>query len=372
MTLKWTTHADLRISRSPSLDRDEYLDWMTFKGGSRIPFIEIFGPLIGLKEEWEEQGASPQELDFSAFTFREPRTAGVAVNTGRMGGPSELLEETADYALYRDDIGRVMRLSKGVATIPLPETWPVRTMDDWLKIKPKYLFDASRFRENWAAKARQARKEGAVIQVSMPGGFDEPRQLMGEEALCYAYYECPELIHDMLDTMGRTVCHVLDRVTQEVPVDVLFVHEDMAGKSGSLIGPREILTFIKPYYRRVWDLVSGRGARLFDQDSDGNMNSVIPAFLECGINCMHPMEPAAGMDIVATRKKYGETLAFKGGLDKFILRKTRADIDAELERKIPLMMATRGCMLGLDHRIPNGSSLENYRYYIRKVWEYIG
>jgi len=33
--------------------------------------------------------------------------------------------------------------------------------------------------------------------------------------------------------------------------------------------------------------------------------------------------------------------------------------------------ATGGCVLGLDHRIPNGTPLENYRFYISKSWEII-
>jgi len=37
----------------------EILDFMTFKANTRLLFTEIFGPLIGLKEEWEEQGATP-------------------------------------------------------------------------------------------------------------------------------------------------------------------------------------------------------------------------------------------------------------------------------------------------------------------------
>ena len=32
------------------------------------------------------------------------------------------------------------------------------------------------------------------------------------------------------------------------------------------------------------------------------------------------------------------------------------------------MVAAVGCVLGLDHRIPNGTPLENYRFYIEKVW----
>ena len=52
MTLKWTQHSDLAIVRRPSVSRDEYLDHMTFKTNERPLFTEIFGPIIGLKEEW--------------------------------------------------------------------------------------------------------------------------------------------------------------------------------------------------------------------------------------------------------------------------------------------------------------------------------
>ncbi len=369
--LKWIKHSDLAIKLTPTMNRDEYLDWMAFRGGKHIPFTELFGPLIGLKEEWEEQGATLEELDFSAFRYRIPKTAGVAVSTGRLDCSSIIIEENDEIIRYRDDLGRTLRMDKGYATIPLPENYPVRTMDDWLKIKPKYGFSEERFGKDWAENAKRSREEGAVIRVGIPGGFDEPRQLLGEENLCYACYDQPELIHDILETIGVTAAKVFDRVSSEVQVDILGVHEDMAGKSGSLLGPNEINMFIKPYYRRVWDLLQARGARIFEQDSDGNMNGVIPAFIDAGINCMYPMEPAAGMDIVEVREQYGNKLAFYGGIDKHVLRRGKDEIDAELEYKIPPMIRTRGCMLSLDHRIPNGTPLENYRFYISKVWEII-
>ena len=160
-------------------------------------------------------------------------------------------------------------------------------------------------------------------------------------------------------------------MSARVPVDILSVHEDMAGKSGPLAGPKQIAEFIQPYYRRVWDLLAARGTRLFDQDSDGDMNAVIPAFLEAGVNCMHPMEPAANMDIVKVRQRYGTRLAFYGGIDKHVLRQSPEAITAELEYKLPPMVASGGCVLGLDHRIPNGTPLANYRFYIAKAWEII-
>jgi hypothetical protein len=33
------------------------------------------------------------------------------------------------------------------------------------------------------------------------------------------------------------------------------------------------------------------------------------------------------------------------------------------------MVKTGGCVLALDHRVPNGTPLENYRFYVQKVWE---
>jgi uroporphyrinogen-III decarboxylase len=292
------------------------------------------------------------------------------VNTGRNGGyPEQVLEETGSHKTWRDGLGRTMKLPKGKASLPMPMDFPVKNMDDWLKIKPWYEFSESRFGDGWLSAAKRHREEGKVMVASIPGGFDEPRQLLGEEALCYAYYEQPELIHDILRTIGDTAYRVLERVSAAVPVDRLDVHEDMAGRTGPLAGPDQVREFIAPYYRKVWDLLHDRGTRLFDQDSDGDMNAVIEPFLEAGVNCMHPMEPAANMDIVKIRERYGRRLAMCGGIDKHVIRRSREDIVNELEYKIPPMVGSGGCVLALDHRIPNATPLGNYVFYVEKTWE---
>ena len=363
-------HAKLAIKRTMNVRREEYLDHMTFRANERPIFDEIWGPLVGLKEEWAAQGASPAELEMSAFPYRRALMAGVRVSAGYIGGcEPALLEETDDYIIERDRYGRRVKLVKGSATIALPMDHPVANMDDWLKVKPHYEFSEERFQPGWEQAAREAREAGYVITLNIPGGFDEPRQLLGEEALCLAYHEQPEMVHDMLLTMGETAFRLVDAVTRAAPIDQLGVHEDMAGKSGPLAGPRQVTEFIRPYYRKVWDLARERGARLFSQDSDGNMDAVTAAFVDAGINVMYPMEPAAGMDMVRTRRQFGPKLAFMGGIDKHVLRRGHEAITAELEHKIPPMVRTGGCVLALDHRIPNGTPLEAYRFYVAKAWE---
>lgn len=366
------SHRALAIPRKMEVRRESYLDYMTFRRPGPVLFDEIFGPLVGLREEWGVQGATSADLDLSAFRYRRALTHHVRVNTGWMGGPPpEILQDTYDFTLGTDRYGRRVKLIKHSATLPLPLNHPVGSMDDWLRVKPHYTFSEGRFQPGWKEDALRAREAGQVVSVGIPGGFDEPRQLMGEETLCEAYYAQPEVIHDMLATMEDTAVQTLGRVCEAVPVDQLHVHEDMAGKSGPLAGPRQVTGFIAPYYRRVWDVVRAHGARLFSQDSDGDMDPVIPAFLEGGINLMYPMEPAAGMDIVKVRAQYGSRLALMGGIDKHVIRRSREEIVAELEYKIPSMVRTGGCVLGLDHRIPNGTPLANYRFYVQKAWEII-
>ena len=346
--------------------REEYLSHMTFHGSPREMFTELFGPLIGLDEEWRTQGASSDEISLKAFGWDAVKYVRAPFGFGaRTGIEPHLISDSETETVAIDSMGRLTRLSKKCATIALPFSYPVETPDDWDRIRHWYAFDENRVDVKTLKELRKQRDEGALVMLWMPGGFDEPRTLMGEENLCCAYYDEPEMIDDMLSVLGDLSVKGLEMVLEEVPVDVLCVHEDMAGVSGPMIGPNLVKRFVAPYYRRVWETAKQGGACLFSQDSDGNMEPVIDAFLEAGINCMYPAEPKAGMDIKKLRQKYGTRLAFKGGIDKFALRGTKEDVRRELEYKMCEPLTGGGTVFALDHRIPNGVPVENYRYYVK-------
>jgi hypothetical protein len=353
-------------------DRERYVAHCNFEDTGREMFCELFGPLLQLETEWRRQGASEKEIAMTAFDWDYVLKTTLPAKTGAFTGQKTvILEDTPEYTLAIDHMGRKTRLNKSAASISHPLDYPVKTMDDWLAVKHWYTFDEKRINYEALAQKKELRDKGYLTLMSTPGGFDEPRQLLGEEGLCMAYFDEPEMIHDMLDTMAETTIRVMERVCDKIPLDVLTIHEDMAGKSGPLVGPNIIEEFIAPYYKRIWGLVSSGGTRLFSQDSDGNMNAVIDSFLDCGVNIMFPFEPAAGMDMVKTREKYGTALAIKGGIDKHVLRRSREDIRRELEYKLQPSMH-RGTVFGLDHRIPNGTPLENYRYYVNTAREILG
>jgi uroporphyrinogen-III decarboxylase len=353
--------------------RNDYLDLMTFQPHPRPMLVELFGPLVGLEDEWRDQGATEAELDLTAFDFDYVERSPAGIRAGCRGMPETILEDSPVHQIKIDYLGRRVRLDKRTATLPLPETFPVTHMDDWLKLKPLYAFDDARIDWHQVDRARSEQQAGKLVTAGIPGSFDTLRELMGEENACVAYYDDPELVADIIGTIQDTSIRCLTAICQKLTIDQLSVHEDFAGRSGPIIGPNLIQQTFEPYYSTCWEIVRSAGGRIFQLDTDGNINSVIDALLACGLTSIFPMEPAAGMDVVQVRGKYGKRLAFAGGLDKHVLRATRADIRKELEYKLqPSVYQAGGCVWGLDHRIPNGTPIDHYRYYVDTAREILG
>ena len=322
---------------------EDYIRLMRFEAIERPMFVELFGPIVGLEAEWRAQGASPEELSLDAFGFDWLDAIHLPVDLGPWSGiQPHIIHEDEDEQLSIDAYGRRMRLVRHSATIPLPLDHPVATGDDWRRIRHWFRYEPGRLDRSRLEAMRRRQTAGGLIIFGLPGAFDLPRQLIGEEALCYLYYDEPELIADILETVGDLALRLLDEVSREIRVDCLHIHEDMAGKSGPLIGPDLVASMMAPYYRRLWQLAASRGARLFSQDSDGDMSCLVGAFADAGVNVMYPCEPASGMDIVALRARWGERMAFKGGLDKHVLRQGYEAIDRELDYKLQPQM-WRGC-----------------------------
>ena len=357
--------------------RTKYLDYMAGRDTSRPMFVELFGPLVGLEDEWREQGASEDEVSLEAFGFDYVRRVGVPVSTGYWPAEEErLLSEDDEYRLISDTMGRRVKLPKGKATIPLPLEYPVANEAEWLAVKDRYVFHEDRFAADWADTLRAANGQDTLVHAHIVGGYDQIRQLMGDEEACISFYTQPELIRDMLATFDALNHEILSRVVATARVDQLSVHEDFAGKSGPLVGPNLMDEFIGPYYASAWEIVSsgkdGAQAEIYQLDSDGNITPIVDSLLAGGVNSILPNEPAAGMDIVSIRETYGSRMRLVGGLDKFAPRTSREAIDRELAAKIIPALLEGGVIFGLDHRIPNGTPIDLYRYYVREARRLLG
>lgn len=74
------------------------------------------------------------------------------------------------------------------------------------------------------------------------------------------------------------------RVLKDIRVDVVRFWEDMTYKTGPLISPEMFRKFMLPRYKKITDFLRSNGVDIFHVDSDGNVEELIPLWLEVGVN----------------------------------------------------------------------------------------
>ena len=69
--------------------REEYIAHSLFQYTGKEMFCELFGPLIGLEEEWRSQGAPEEEIGLGAFGWDYVLKTQLAAKCGVMNWRKE-------------------------------------------------------------------------------------------------------------------------------------------------------------------------------------------------------------------------------------------------------------------------------------------
>jgi hypothetical protein len=241
-------------------------------------------------------------------------------------------------------------------------------MDGYRAFKAQHLYQNEAVKKErvaaWAAK--QQRGE-IVVWITFEGFFWYPRTLLGIERHLYAFYDQPELMHAINADLLAFNLRVLDQFCATCRPDFMTFAEDMSYNNGPMLSRDLFDEFIAPYYRRIVPKLKEYGI-IPVIDSDGDIEKLIPWFLEVGVDGFLPLERQAGFDIVKVRQMYPRT-RFIGGFDKMVMHKGEAAIRAEFERLLPVMKQG-GFIPSCDHQTPPGVSLEDYRLYLKLMREY--
>jgi uroporphyrinogen decarboxylase len=144
---------------------------------------------------------------------------------------------------------------------------------------------------------------------------------------------------------------MLRRICDRVVLDSAYISEDMAYKQKAMISPEMTRRFCQPSWTRWSRLLRDAGCPLIDMDSDGFVGELVPIWIESGINVCDPVEVAAGNDIVALRRRHGQAIALRQGVDKRAIAKGGRAIRDELKRIEPVL-ADGGFIPGCDHGVP--------------------
>jgi hypothetical protein len=354
--------------------RERFVRTLTGKEVDRVPFIKVFGGTNHILPAWEKEypgiGNCIDKLLGFEGTYRGWGKTDVIMHPSQLGTP-EILLETEDVIERRWADGMVEMIHKGGDYNRHTIKWPIQTMDDWQVYKKKHLDpdDPSRFPKDWNEKVKEYKTRDYPLQLTHQGVYGFARERMGDENLAYAFYDQPELVHDMMNTYTDVAIQLWEKQVAEVDFDLIECWEDMASKNGAFISPAMFREFMMPCYRKIAAFAAKHGIEIILVDSDGYIEDLTGLMLEAGVTTMYPYEVLAGNDLERLREKY-PTAGIIGGLRKEAMYEDKDAMDREIEKARRWIKKGR-FIPGPDHFVLHFAGFANYRYFMERLREVV-
>jgi uroporphyrinogen decarboxylase len=357
---------------------ERFLAAMEYQPLDRVPNWEL-GVWPQTRDRWEVE--APETLHFhwdwfpgEAALDMDPKEF-IRFNDGPVPrGEEETLEEDERTITFRDGLGRIRKALKegtrqgGRMSMDTYIDFPVHNMADWRAMKQRYEIGSGRYEPNWAVTRLtgwRQRQHPLVFgqNCSTLGFYWYARDMMGTEGLSYAFFDQPDLVHEIMEFHADYLIEAARPVLAQTSVEYVCFNEDLAMKTGPLLSPKAYRTFILPRLRRVIEFYKGHGTQYVAIDSDGNPEALVPMMMDAGVDILWPLERAADQNPVRLRQKFGKSLRLWGGVDKRVLAMGPDAIDAHLRGLAPVV-AEGGYIPAVDHTVPPDVSWRDFRHYM--------
>ncbi len=273
-----------------------------------------------------------------------------------------------------DENGAIIVQKPGVVSIPTELDHLLKDRASWeAHYKPRLQWHPDRLDGTLLRQVPEPAARERAVGLWCGSLFGKIRDWLGLVGLSYLTVDDPALLEEMIETVAE-LCYQGVKAVLETGIQLDFGHfwEDICYKSGPLVNPKFFAAKVGPHYRRITSLLNQHGIHIVSLDCDGKIDALVPIWLENGVNTMFPIEVGTwGASIKPWREKYGRELRGVGGMDKRVLARDYAAVDAEVERLRPLV-ELGGYIPCPDHRIPPDAKWENVQYYCERMRKTFG
>ena len=329
----------------------------------RIPIID--DPWAGTLRRWKREGM-PKDVDWCDY-FDIDKIGVINIDISPRY-PEVTLEETDRYAIRNSPWGVTMKHFKEEDSTPEFLDYKVTTPEAWEEAKKRMTLSDDRIPWDYLKENYDKwRAEGRWIRGVFWFGFDVTHSwMMGTENVLVAMIEEPEFIEDIFDTYLNHTIALYDRLWDAgYHFDEMFWYDDMGYKGTTFFSPNMYRELLQPYHTRAvkWAHDHGVYAQLH---SCGDIMTLLPDIVATGVDALNPLEVKAGMDVFEIKRKYGDRLTLRGGINA--VKWSDADaILAEIDEKVPVLKQNGGFIFSSDHSIPNAVSLDNMKRIVAEV-----
>lgn len=346
--------------------RERFSCFLRRQPHDRIPVYEHFWS--DTQKGWQAKGWLPEQVDFVNHFDFDIRESWALKSVADLDFVPQILEETEETYIILDGNGAKLRRHKLHDSTPEHIDFTVKERSGWEEqIRPRLVeVDDRRINfEGYRSEREKARAENRFFVWSGVNVFELMHPVCGHEHMLVGMALDPDWIVDMCTVYSDwTIRHLEVLFEREGMPDGMWFYEDMGFKGRPFMSPAMYREIIQPAHKKTVDFAHALGLPVI-MHSCGMVESLVPGMIAAGIDCLQVIEVKAGMDLLRLYRDFGDRLSFMGGIDvRELYSNDLARVEAELQAKVPPLMAGCGYALHSDHSIPVTVDYATYRYFV--------
>ena len=324
---------------------------------------------------WTQQGHLREGESLADHFGLDIRTGGWLNMVSDLEAVDEIVEEDEETKLVRNGNGALLRWWKTHDGTPEHVDFLVKDRAGWDEHCRSHLTDRETLRRRIGFEQyREAKADAASKELFFCWGgvnvFECMHPVCGHEYMLMGMALEPDWVKDMCNVYADLIVDCLGALfDEEGDPDGLFFYEDMGFKLKPFMSPAMYMDIVWPAHKKTFDFGKSRGLPIIVH-SCGYVEPLVGGLIEAGMDCLQAMEVKAGMDLVELKRKYGDRIAFMGGIDIRALESNdKAQIEAELQRNLPVAMEGGGYCLHTDHSVSSRVDYETYKFFVERGLE---
>jgi len=150
----------------------------------------------------------------------------------------------------------------------------------------------------------------------------------------------------------------------------IYFTADLGYKGRSIISPKMFRDFFKPGMKKLCDRIHQLGGKAVFH-SCGNIEQLMPDIVDAGIDALHPIEKAAGNDIVDFKEKYGDKIVLIGNVPiPLLTHGTPKENYDYVKYLLENVSKDGGHIISSSHSVTQWCKLKNFLAYYKAVEDF--
>lgn len=314
-----------------------------------------------------------EQMEVSIFSRMVESVLKIGIDTTQVGlVPVDFINEHE----MRDIFGRIwVALNNEGNVNPYYKYGTVDSVEKWEEIRQdiedrateKYCKMAKKFYRRIHKKF----KDRTVVMVTndLEGIFETTWQGMGWEFFSKQLFTNREFLSRVFNTYTDFTIAWYNAY-MDGGAEVFVESGDLAYKTGPFMSPKHCEELLQPCYKRLTDAVHERGGTII-LHSDGHITPLLDFIVNCGFDGLQSLEPTAGVDLAAVKKKIGDELCLLGNIDtgQVLTKGTKAEVEAAVKYAIKAAAPGGGFFLSASNMHP-AVRVQNLKWMVEATHQF--